>query len=314
MIPFFLLFLAVFNAHSFDPAEGNGGNICIQAKKWRNWGTVYRTLDELTNPDMAPPSRRVFSEPLVTVKKENSLLSSTDLTTTKAGKLAWLRLTWFEFRHPELAHELKNYFLLFNRVFVSEKSFRPVGIDYKTVLKCKEGTAEAAIRTDIYGSTVISAQAWNKLELSSQVILLLHETIRLSQMYSAWGQRLTNRDLQSFTMYLFDLREDLLYYSSHEDRFIYQLYRFKDFKIADLEASIEQLNYSSEELIESHRFAEVIRTSHELALREWMMGIRLRSWEESKHFRFTDRVLRLREDKRYNEFLESYLPMDMEEF
>lgn len=167
--------------------DGSGGNICLDS--------AYQRFISLEEAQFSFSKASTLTAAPV-VKTELS-----DLAQTEAGLLALKSLRAYATTHPELSAALLELFPKLLEVKVVEGHFgRAYEADtLKIREKCVPGTARAVLLTTPDGTVKVSRPFWNLLSVQSQHILLVHETIRFSQMFTDWGAGIDNRSLQEMT-------------------------------------------------------------------------------------------------------------------
>lgn len=192
---FYLLLILSFNVFAFDPHEGGGGNACKHPKydkmilvdevgwRWQDgllpvFSTLHRSKDLSTG------------------------LSTTDLTRTDAYHEAKrvMRKASHTLNAPGAA--LYRFFISLDRVYLAFTfSDRDYGLDHILGDFCQRNSTRLAFFSSNRGYSVISQSVWSQLDGESRRNLLIHESVRLLQIYSRLPS-LTNEEISIWTKLL----------------------------------------------------------------------------------------------------------------
>lgn len=191
--------MMVFNfSYAYCGQEGSGGNICpvvLPSGEIR-----FKVLEELQFPDLVNSNLADVRFPL---EDSASPYSYHDLTATPAGEIAKKILFSLnpEFR---LKSVLENYYFRLKSIVVVSDSFaHSFSGAFSEIPQCNPQDAVGAIVSWPNGLVMLSRPAWNSLYVESQVILLIHETVRFAKMWSSELRGLSEKDLQELVMLIY---------------------------------------------------------------------------------------------------------------
>lgn len=245
----YLLFILVFDvfAQGSDRGghDGSGGNICYVENyslcNYKKCTTItgYRLVEEFQYPQYSSHPSFVKMNPIRLKLKASEITPSvnfTDLTQTEAGRRARNAIiTAFKF-DQELTDVMLGFFGMLKMTYVTQNRFNAaydVGLEKRSY--CVPGTIEAAIRTNLEGTIVLSESSWHKLPIESQTTLLIHETLRFAQLYTNWFKVANNQELQRLTMLVSSkrktaFRDSKAYRSFIDERNFYNIMNLKKYK------------------------------------------------------------------------------------
>lgn len=197
------ILLLTFCTLAYAGQEGSGGNFCqitvpcTEGESCEQKPT-YRLLDELNFPEYLDPT---LPELFNSLPVYTQGFHHFNLTETMAGEIARTKLKNISRINQLLAKRLENTFNRFQLVTSTPEFFsHSFAGDYSAIFPCTPQAASAAFVSWRDGKMMLSLSAWNVLNLQSQVILLIHETLRQASFTGLLTIPLAESDLQLLTM------------------------------------------------------------------------------------------------------------------
>ena len=214
---FTMLFAQATSVLAIDPHGGGGGNVCEYHIDKRRMSEIhqavlpdfyYRTLDEAFYPDLAPSVViPVMFDGLATTQNDFGIgvpINVADLTSTTAGhevSKIFDNLSKVP-GQTNFSVFVKDLYRVLNFVFVT---YHPYVYAYGSGVERKFCSGlSAGIRTDNNMVTLLFDRAWINMPLESQKILLIHETLRLAQMFTPVLKDVSHLDLMKMTMLIYN--------------------------------------------------------------------------------------------------------------
>ena len=212
MFRLLLICFFVTSISAYAGQHGSGGNICVARGDKR-----YKAFDEIKFPERASGLHRQGSE-VLTGQQLNVFpilfgMHEGDLLSSRSSDNARNKILNLAANDEVLAGILITYFDLMKDVFVASFDFEvyaEVG-RYSSEL-CKPGSLRSVILTRPTGAILVSSTLWKRLSLASQEVILIHETLRIAQLFSGWFD-VSNDELEELTMRLYS--EDIHGFITH---------------------------------------------------------------------------------------------------
>jgi hypothetical protein len=182
----FLFALVMSSAAIAGGQDGSGGNACLSKKL------------QLISLEEAQHKLEVSTEIARPVFSSNVV----DLMQTEAGQLALASIREYADHHADLSREMMTHFARFIDVEVRGYAIQGAReADSAGILEvCFPGSTQAVLFTTKKGRISVNRTSWNQMKVGSQQVLLVHETLRLLQMFTPMGEAMSNADLQLLTV------------------------------------------------------------------------------------------------------------------
>lgn len=248
----FSLFALVISStlYAIDPQEGNGARFC------KAFDGTFRTIDELEFQRLPEGNLKYGASPITNrfTSYLDSSISVANLTTSAAGRNVENKFKQILVHDPALGRELLQYFKMLDYVFITNKRF-PVSQKNLSSNKCHPGTEEVAIQSNNVGFVLISEMAWNLLPLSTQELLLIHQTLKFAQLHSDWFNKTSEGNIQRFSV-LINLNRT---FGVKNEEFYHHLMKQNDkyfsLPVVQLEAITREINSKIEAALHKNNFS-----------------------------------------------------------
>lgn len=194
-----LVMISTAYANEFMGGQtGNGGNGC-----WLNTnsGIEWKSIEELTYPELIQWENR-FATP-VELPPYLKTAKLVNFNSIYGAKNLYKRLERLALIAPNITKTLKEFSRLFEVSYVVP--FQLPGL-FEAELKipfkaCRDFSPALMTLND--GTIIFFQPVWERLPVKSMEIIIIHETIRLAQVFHPAFRSLSNKDLQLLVSLLF---------------------------------------------------------------------------------------------------------------
>lgn len=208
---YIILMLAGLNAFSSEDWEGgqtgNGGNGCWIETDGKITG--WKTIEEIKYwrqfylEEKRYTARSIEDRKLKLRIAATQLYYSTNLLQTDTAVRALKRFEKIKSQFPLVYEALISYASLLEDVTVAQFETKGIyeGDVSQFMFNCR--LFSPAIMTHYNGQVTVFRPVWNELSSFTAEVVLVHEIIRFSQVFSPLFQDMTNNELQRLTGFLF---------------------------------------------------------------------------------------------------------------